>query len=202
LLLPTEDLENDCLTALVGQIFSELIIGNLMINKLSEPWLLLEIFIILTRLGDKRSSRNSGQKESTGEEVPQVVPSRGRKNWSIHQAFWSLVQWGFLVVNSIRILVSTIVVSRSLPPRLSPSFVYKRDSTSSYDDELLSKSSESSDTISIRVPIADFKLWSCITNLLEVDARMPWLSGALSMLQWGATNGPGRFAKYDGLIDR
>ena len=41
-LLPTEDLENSCLTALVGQIFSEMIIGNGIGGKASEPWLLWE----------------------------------------------------------------------------------------------------------------------------------------------------------------
>ncbi|KAI0016692.1 PXA domain-containing protein [Xylariomycetidae sp. FL0641] len=45
-LLPTEDLENDCLTSLVGQILSEMIIGNLIVNKLSEPWLIWEMLII------------------------------------------------------------------------------------------------------------------------------------------------------------
>ncbi|TLS26914.1 hypothetical protein PpBr36_05223 [Pyricularia pennisetigena] len=40
-LLPTEDLENPCLTALVGQIISELIIGGVVAKKASEPWMLL-----------------------------------------------------------------------------------------------------------------------------------------------------------------
>ena len=40
ILLPTEDLENTCLTALVGEILSELVIGNLLANRISQPWLL------------------------------------------------------------------------------------------------------------------------------------------------------------------
>jgi hypothetical protein len=42
ILLPTEDLENDCLTAIVGQVFSEMIIGGAIGGKASEPWLLWE----------------------------------------------------------------------------------------------------------------------------------------------------------------
>ncbi len=42
ILLPTEDLENDCLTSLVGQIFSEMVIGGGIGEKACEPWLLWE----------------------------------------------------------------------------------------------------------------------------------------------------------------
>ena len=42
ILLPTEDFENDCLTSLVGQIISEMILGNGIGEKACEPWLLWE----------------------------------------------------------------------------------------------------------------------------------------------------------------
>ncbi|KAM3453501.1 hypothetical protein MY3296_003732 [Beauveria thailandica] len=49
ILLPTEDLENPCLTAIVGQIFSELIVGNIVAGKASQPWLLYESICIAGR---------------------------------------------------------------------------------------------------------------------------------------------------------
>ncbi|TQS32233.1 hypothetical protein Golomagni_07458, partial [Golovinomyces magnicellulatus] len=56
ILLPTEDLENPCLTSLVEQIFSELIIGNNIANKASQPWLLYECICIAARvLGEKKT---------------------------------------------------------------------------------------------------------------------------------------------------
>jgi splicing suppressor protein 51 len=38
--------------------------------------------------------------------------------------------------------------------------------------------------------------------LLELSLRMPWLDGFLSLLQYGAVNGPGRIAGHDGPVDR
>jgi hypothetical protein len=35
-----------------------------------------------------------------------------------------------------------------------------------------------------------------------MDKRMPWLYGALSMLQWITITGPGRIACFDGKLDR
>ncbi|ETS85758.1 hypothetical protein PFICI_03783 [Pestalotiopsis fici W106-1] len=210
LLLPTEDLENECLTSLVGQIFSELIIGNLVAKKLSEPWLLLEIFIMLTRLakGGPQPPESPDQlAPTTFEDEPiedGTLPMKSASRSSPSEWFWSLVQLGFLVVNIIRLLASTWVLSRSLPPRTETLFVQKPVST---DQQ---KSEKSYNPISshplqagpTRVPIAEFKLWPCVANLLEMDARMPWLGGAFSMMQWSATKGPGQFAGYNGVLDR
>ncbi|KAK6194261.1 hypothetical protein LQW54_011611 [Pestalotiopsis sp. IQ-011] len=208
LLLPTEDLENECLTSLVGQILSELIIGNLVAKKLSEPWLLLEVFTMLTRLAKGGSQPDSLDQpadledDSIEEDQPSPIKSPSRSlptEW-----FWSLVQFGFLAVNIIRLLVNTWVLSRSLPPRSETLFVQKpvgidqQKSEKSYNPSLSSKPQPEP----TRVPIAEFKLWPCIANLLEMDARMPWLRGALSMMQWSATKGPGRPAAYNGVLDR
>jgi mitochondrial splicing suppressor protein 51 len=210
LLLPADDLENECLTSLVGQIFSELIIGNLIANKLSEPWMLLEIFIILTRLA-KRDPQSPGTPAAKSDkpdihhdqeslkESPRRSPGR-----SITRLFWAVVQWGFLLVSAIRLIAGTIVMSRSLPPRGTPlqgQELKLSKSTGHYDGEKPSKTTARVQTLT-RVPIVDFKLWPCVANLLEVDARMPWLGSALSMMQWGAMTGPGNIAGYDGAFDR
>ncbi|RYO81323.1 hypothetical protein DL766_006587 [Monosporascus sp. MC13-8B] len=121
ILLPTEDLENPCLTALVGEILSELVIGNLIANKISEPWLIWEGLIILTRHTKKSYDPPT-----------------------------------------------------SLETQRGP----------------------------VKVPIAEFYIWSCVANLLELDVRMPWLTGALSMGQWAATRGPGKLASLNGGLDR
>lgn len=210
-MLPTEDLENECLTSLVGQIFSELIIGNLVSNKLSEPWLLLEIFIMLTRLtkGASQSTDHStalAQSESDKPDstAPKVRPVKASVGSSMHQLFWSMVQWGFLVINAVRLVINILVLSRSLPPRSAPFFVKRQNVTDHHNDGQSFKplTASASKLEPVKAPIADFKIWSCIGNLLEMDARMPWLNGAISMLQWCSTRGPGRVAGYDGVIDR
>lgn len=214
LLLPTEDLENECLTSLVGQIFSELIIGNQVANKISEPWLILEILMILTRLVNRKRAPGTPEHDGSTEADPQegihgpglskAKAARSRRGWSIDQMFWSLVQWGFLAVTSIRLIITTIVLAPSLPPRSTPILVRRLESTGHFDSEKSYNPPEGFEAQSapVKVPIADFNLWPCIANLLETDARMPWLAGAFSMAQWGAMRGPGRVAGYNGIIDR
>ncbi|KAI2630960.1 PXA domain-containing protein [Hypoxylon sp. NC1633] len=210
LLLPTEDLENECLTALVGQLFSELIIGNLIVNKLSEPWLIWEGLIILTRIARTRSKletpvpgvikRNIGLKTGSG-----VIPPSTRNNSLYFQhAFWSVIQWGFVIVNSLRLIISTLVLSQTLPPKPTLAVIHPTDPTS-HSDEKESYHPPTAPEVGsqpVKVAIANFKMWSCVGNLLEIDARMPWMSGALSMVQWAALRGPGSLAGFNGMIDR
>ncbi|KAK7908296.1 hypothetical protein PG985_015599 [Apiospora marii] len=211
LLLPTEDLENECLTSLVGQIFSELIIGNLFVNKLSEPWMLWEILIILTRLADRGSSSDTtGSKKSDGAAASEMdgaargMGSKQPRGFSISRGFWSLIQWGFLAVSLIRAFIATTALSRSLPPRPPPlaartlGLKDHMDGEKHYDSLADHHSLETP----VKVPIAQFSLWPCLANLLEMDVRMPWLGGTLSLLQWGAVTGPWKVAGYDGIIDR
>lgn len=51
-------------------------------------------------------------------------------------------------------------------------------------------------------PILSMNLWSCVSHLLELDARMPWLSGLLSLLHWATLVGPGEVGNTDGTLDR
>ncbi|KAI1450819.1 PXA domain-containing protein [Annulohypoxylon stygium] len=210
LLLPTEDLENECLTALVGQIFSELVIGNLIVNKLSEPWLILEILIMLTRLVRTKGAMKTSESRDitpsinlkTGSDI--VPPTTSKRSSHIQEAFWSVIQWGFIIANSIRLMINTSMLSRAFPPRSTPSFARLAKSAFDGDEEESYHPPAALETPSqpTKVPIADFKIWSCAGNLLEIDARMPWMSGAFSMIQWGALRGPGNLAGFDGMIDR
>ncbi|KAK7951705.1 uncharacterized protein PG986_007433 [Apiospora aurea] len=200
LLLPTEDLENECLTSLVGQIFSELMIGNLFVNKLSEPWMLWEILIIVTRLADKgRSSDTAGSKRSDGttgnNRMDGTTRGLGSKQpWglSISSAFWSLIQWGFLAVSLMRAFITTMVQSRSLPPRPPPIAARTLGSKNSAGGQKQYDSLADHHFVqtSVKVPIVQFSLWPCLANLLEMGTRMPWLGATLSLLQWGSYEGP------------
>lgn len=213
LLLPTEDLENECLTSLVGQILSELIIGNLVINKLSEPWLLWEIIIILTRVAKKGETANTrpDSPERTDAASPCAKltvnsrrPPGKQQAWSTQQLFWATVQWLFFVVSSIRLVLNTVVTSRALPPRPVPILNSRQETMGDGSGKGSYQPPHDLETQEqpTKVPIAAFSLWPCIANLLEMDARMPWLRGALSMVQWGAMRGPGMLAGHDGVIDR
>jgi hypothetical protein len=190
-LLPTEDLQNGCLTALVGQIFSELIIGNAVSNRLSEPWLIWELLIIVSRTGRGRSISEDGNlpgKSRNG--------LRGtRRALSLQAVFWTILQWCFLATSLVRTAFAILVMSRSLPPRVLRGAGFQKDKD---QHEVGAKN----DPQASNTPVLAFRLWCAISNLTEMDARMPWLCGALSMLQWIAMTGPGRIAAFNGRLDR
>ncbi|EDO04496.1 hypothetical protein SS1G_06979 [Sclerotinia sclerotiorum 1980 UF-70] len=149
-LLPTEDLENDCLTSLVSQIFSEMILGNGIGGKACEPWLLWEAFA------------------------------------------------------TIRVITIAIATSSSLPSRILS--MRKPTGLALPNDD--SKPPMNSEALPwaraqpLKRPILKMKLWSCVSTLLDMDTRMPWLSATLSLLQWGAITGPGKIGDTDGMIDK
>ena len=51
-------------------------------------------------------------------------------------------------------------------------------------------------------PIVKMKIWSCAANLLDLDARMPWLSATFSFAQHVALTGSGTLGNTDGMIDK
>jgi hypothetical protein len=206
-LLPTEDLENNALTALVGQILSELIIRNTLINKLSEPWFIWELLIIVSRAAGGQRGTAAGTPEaedhpgSSSSHTPR--PGGGRRAFSLRSLFWAIVHWAVLAISFIRAAFSTLMMSRSLPPRtLSYSSGFGGVKRYESDKKPSPESVRHAEKHPSKKPIVAFRLWSAVSNLVEVDLRMPWLSGTLSMLQWIAIAGPGRIAGLDGALDR
>lgn len=203
LLLPTEDLENDCLAALVGQIFSELIIGNVVANRVAEPWLIWECLIILSSVIRRRRDSSAQSSAGTAETSPNIEPTSATKSFSMHGLFLTLLQWCFLAATFVRVAVTTIVSSSSIPPRTR----YGRDAdrvTRQKTGSLATDPGGLLDTRSepVKVPVLAFRIWPAISNLIEMDLRMPWLNGTLSFVQWIAMTGPGRVADADGVLDR
>ncbi len=204
ILLPTEDLENGCLTTLVGQILSELIIGNAVANRLSEPWLIWELLIIASRTAGRRKTTEDG-----GRLGKQSSASPGRRSLASAQALcWTLIQWCFLAVSFIRTAFAILLASGSLPPRTSHGAVFHKSTTTTRHGTkplttgLGASSSTNAGPRPSKTPVLAFRSWSAISNLAEMDRRMPWLCGASSMLQWIAVMGPGRIAGVDGKLDR
>lgn len=178
-LLPTEDLDNDCLTALVGQIFSELMIGNVVANKLAEPWMVWECLIILARILKPKITRAKGW--STG------------GSSSVQTMFWRLVHWCFATMAFFRFVATTVMLTWSLP---------SRNKTRGKAEGAADAGPGHSDTCNNKIPVLAFQCWPVFAKLVELDVRMPWLCGAASMLQWLAMVGPGRIATVNGVLDR
>ncbi|KAK3333647.1 PXA domain-containing protein [Cercophora scortea] len=210
-LLPTEDLENGCLTALVGQILSELIIGNVVANRLSEPWLIWELFQIAAGVIERRRAAAPGGQDPPAETPSSRASVGGQPSFSVQSIFWMILQWCFLATSFMRIIFNILVASRSLPRRASRGMHVHQDVTSPttgkehmQQQEQEKQSADLSEAGSgpAKTPVLAFRCWSAISNLIEMDVRMPWICGALSMLQWVTMSRPGRVAGVDGTIDR
>lgn len=212
ILLPTEDLENTCLTSLVGGILSDMIIGNGIGGKACEPWVIWEGILKITEVAQKQISKDKAEgrseQELEGLKV-QGVDAAKKSRWSIQTTFWLLLQCAFFAFTTIRLIIVTITTSSSLPRRTPLAKIY---GSSPVRDDLQAPASpystiSSSSRISTakqvsKQPILSMKIWPCLSDLLELDIRMPWLSASLSLLQWGALRGPGRLGETDGMVDR
>ncbi|KAG6007093.1 hypothetical protein E4U21_006355 [Claviceps maximensis] len=194
-LLPTEDLENPCLTALVGQIISELIIGNVIANKAAQPWLLYEAICIAARgatereKGNKQTTSSRGSKRST----------KSQSKWTVHGLFVSIIQFVMLFISTVRSAFNFIKLSSSLPARtVGSSEKSKKPALATIDPDR----SRNSGPIARKVPVLSFAIWRLAGHVVDLPDRMPWLNGFLSLLQLGVIHGPGRIAKLDGVLDR
>lgn len=213
ILLPTEDFENDCLISLVGQIISEMILGNGIGEKACEPWLLWEGItkvaeVIQAKLPASKaqerinkSVENTTRAEHSSAGVVENLSSR----WSPQKAFWMIIQYGFFAFTTVRFIIVTIGTSSSLPSRLPLN--KKIPGTGPVVEGLQPPSlnlTEPSGKASgpIKNPMLSMKIWTCASNLLDLDTRMPWLTATLSMLQWFALQGPGGLGYTDGMADK
>lgn len=198
ILLPTEDLENPCLTALVGQIFSELIIGNVIANKASQPWLLYEAICIGERvLREKKDSAAAKPSSGTPALGSLNLHSKQGSRRSIQGFFVSIIQLVLVFVSSVRYIFNLVTMSSSLPARATIGTDATLDVTIAKDGRR--RGPQHAPT---KVPVLSFKAWSTAATLVELRSRKPWLSGFLSLLRLGAIHGPGGVAGLDSVLDR
>jgi hypothetical protein len=217
ILLPTEDLESDCLTTLVGQIFSEMILGSGIGGKASEPWLLWEGITKIAEVIKAQLPKSKAQVrvERSNSDLVDLRPlnltgGNAKKYWrlgrSIQKTFWLVLEYAFLAFTAVRFLIKTLTSSPSLPSRITP--MMKMTGFQDSNDHMGPPDLTKSETISngrgvpAKQPIMKMKIWSCAATLLDLDVRMPWLSGTASMLQWVAVNGPGELGNTDGMVDK
>jgi hypothetical protein len=213
-LLPTEDLENDCLTTLVGQIFSEMIIGNGIGGKASEPWLLWEGItkiaeVVQSQLprsqANVRLARSNSESLGTPITTGDFVSPKKKWNvqWNIQKTFWLVLQYAFVAFTAARFLISTLATSSSLPSRV----ISAKINSPALHDHLSESGSDPDPIVTNRIlpgktPIIEMRIWSAAARLLDFDFRMPWLASMLSILQWAALMGPGQLGNTDGRIDK
>jgi hypothetical protein len=226
-LLPTDDLKNGCLRSLVAEIFAEMILGNGISGKACEGWLLWEA---IGRIADILQTDHAQEEDPSSDDGTAdgelsrlerfgLLPSQaeeqdgstqqqvadGRRHESISMSvsglFWSVIQYAFLACTALRAVILTIATSSSLPSRsLTSGATAIEESRQSH--MLEAESQASTRLLAGKRPIVSMRLWSCAAQFVELDIRMPWLTGFISMLHRGALSGPGRVGDTDGVLDR
>lgn len=225
-LLPTEDLQNGCLRALVAEIFAEMILGNGISGKACEGWLLWEG---ITRIAEVLQTDRTKEKDRSPQQLDSgqpltrlerfgLLPStdepnpisksrtagKGRRqtaSTSLSTLFWTAIQYTFLAFVAARAIFMHLVTSPSLPTRSVES------EQTPVEGSVIPRMPRTSVTESkrpsdIKRPIVSMSLWSCAARLVELDVRMPWLLGFISTLHRGVLVGPGRVGQTDGVLDR
>ncbi|RKF73395.1 putative pxa domain-containing protein [Golovinomyces cichoracearum] len=205
LLLPTEDLENSCLTSLVVDILSESVLGGI-IEKVSEPWLIWEGIFNLTQ-AIKPQIPNSCSQVQMEQPISSISHSKTH-DWSdkrgvfcqfkmsLQRTLWLLLQFLYLLFTTIHYTISTYATLSTLPYRNGASI---RTEGVLHENDGKSISSRHG---SLKKPILTMKFWSCGARLLDLDMRMPWLKASFSMFQWFALTGPGKVGDTDQIIDK
>lgn len=231
LLLPTEELANDCLRVLVTDIFSDMILGNGVSQKACEPWLLWDAITTIIKVSGPSSSASretatvaASQLEQFGlvshPENDEHEFRRGLMHaWSPDAAaaaaasasrlFWTMAQLFFFAFVAARTFVYAVANFSSLPPRsktwlpVQPWRSADSKDTKHVDmtDGLDTNQAEISPSNDHR-PILSMSLWKAAARLVELDLRMPWLSGLLKLAHHVAMFGPGRLGTLDGSVDR
>jgi hypothetical protein len=227
-LLPTEDLENTCLRSLVAEILAEMILGNGISGKACEGWLLWEgITRIAEVLQTDRSketgtrSDDAGPEQSLGrlERHGLLSPPTDEQNephklplarvglgesapMTITELVWAVIYYMFLAGTAMRAAIVAVTTLSSLPSRS----VIGASGQSSVEAEVQWQSAQAETSVRrpllFKRPIVSMKLWGCASKFVELNARMPWLSGLMSALHWGVLMGPGRVGDADGVLDR
>lgn len=194
-LLPTEDLENACLRALVADVTADAILGNSIGGRISENWYIWSgitkaVGLIQTRiLSTEKSMETEPESRSRLEKFGLLSDKRdltigyAKQGRSISSSMlWRSFHLCYLAV----ILMGTFIVGL---------FAARRTSRHSQTvPKPLGSVSTSSTQRTLALtskprPIVEFRLFSLISTLLDIQHRMPWLAGMFSLSQYHLSRG-------------
>ena len=222
-LLPVEDLQNPCLSALVTDIFADLILGNLIGDRLSAP---LQLYDLLTkgvelfhlRLGLPSWIRPSYEFEQhkayVGEDSLAPEP---RTNATIYS-------WGFLrrLFGHMAGMTASLIAFLGLAQTctmlfLSSPYLSRRkgselcsldigNATVRQGDHAVyqtntSLSTAGKDARAMR-PIVSLYMWSTVARWIRIDDRCSWLHDLACLLKSFTLHGPGRVGCANAPLDR
>ncbi|CAG8888192.1 unnamed protein product [Penicillium egyptiacum] len=207
-LLPTEDLENSSLRALVVDVIADLLLGNQVSGRACEGWFIWDnIGKLAAQVGPRQTQDNTKSAQesqinrlekfgllSTDDELleqPSTLFSGTTWIWNLLQGIYlGYVVLRFIAMGLFRVVSNPGPFPHGVGVSLASTVNQKRDGM------------ESSDVITSRRPVLDYRIYSMVSQILGISWRMPWLSGLLALFQHLILAGPGRVGATDGIIDR
>lgn len=214
-MLPPEDLSNPCLSVLVSEIFSEMIVHNGFLGKACEPWLLWEgvtkaIYTLrpnvrmpkAVNLGPTNRLEHFGLLASTQAVRQDQRGARQGILEVIGLAFWSILQYAVIAWMLMHGAVTALMQLSSTQPlrrrmRSEPTMAEKV-----YNEAVDSADGPSRNATPEKRPVVGMRAWRCLQQLTSLHSRMPWFTGSLSLLQWLSVHGPGRVCRTNSALDR
>ncbi|OJJ47653.1 hypothetical protein ASPZODRAFT_131207 [Penicilliopsis zonata CBS 506.65] len=215
-LLPTEDLKNGCLTALVGDILADLILGEQVSQAASEGWFLWEVTTKLIDVAVRNNDQRSNQKTATTEELEQSrlekfgllssgevsqPDSTSHAQSKLSVWMWSVLQSIYLAYIGLR-FVATGLIQVASSPLATVSRAPTSPSLSTAPISTTIEAPSSSEKAIGKRPVLEYRVFGMVSQLIDVPGRMPWLGGSLGLLQYLILMGPGRLGDADGVLDR
>ena len=186
-------------------VIADLILGNQISGRACEGWFIWEnIGKLAAQVGRRQTQDDTKSPDSQinrlekfgllspGDELPDQPSTPLGTAW-----IWNLLQGIYLGYVALRFIAMGLfrIASNPGPSQgvgvsLASPFNQKRDGM------------ESSDVITGRRPVLDYRMYSMVSQILGISWRMPWLSGLLSLFQYLILAGPGRVGATDGIFDR
>ncbi|KAF2159275.1 hypothetical protein M409DRAFT_71161 [Zasmidium cellare ATCC 36951] len=217
LLLPPEDLQNPCLDVLVSEVFAELIFRNGICGKACEPWLIWDgVAKLLRSLRSVKGTlpKNSSVPLNRLDEYGLLAASRAsedplphgrprRRFDALSHTFWFTMQCVITAWVLLRACFIALMQAGTLPARSSRNPSKSKASEGvPVTTNTISGLVETPSATKAKRPIVDMHIWGCISEVLSLDQRMPWLSGILSLVQRLSLQGPGQLCQTNSRLDR
>lgn len=207
LILPPEDLANPCLSVMVEEVASELIMHNAICGKACESWLLWEgVTKLINTLRPKPQDSTSVSSPPTkrleqygllssdvGGQDPPPRNYERRPVDAIAQLFWSTLQYIVMAYMLLRAFVMALMHEASGSTRSNRRSMSRTVDQYQEVDDCLDHPPKA---------IVEMRAWSCLGRLMSLQDRMPWLSGSISLVQWLSLHGPGQVCRTNSTLDR
>jgi hypothetical protein len=206
-LLPTEDLENTSLRALVVDVIADLILGNQIGGRACEGWFIWEtIAKLAARVGQRQtpddtksvldSQVNRLEKFGLLSTEDEVQPSA---SFSATAWAWNVLQIIYAGYVALRFIAMGLFRVASSP---GPSHGVGVSVASTAPGRQKKDGMNLSNGVTGKRPVLDYQMYSMVSQVMGISWRMPWLSGLLALFQHLILAGPGRVGGTDGILDR